>query len=52
MEEKDKKPERSFSNKLGYLLGAVISSCLTILICSAVIALSAKIIVGLFMWLF
>lgn len=52
MEEKNNKPTTSFSGKLGYLLGTVVASCITIVVCSAVIALAAKIIIGLLSWLF
>lgn len=52
MEDKNNKPTRSPSGKLGYFVGVVIASCLTALVCSAVIALTVKIIVGLLMWLF
>ena len=48
----EKKPEKPFSSKLGYFVGVVIASCLTALVCSAVIALTVKIIVGLITWLF
>ena len=53
MDEKEKKPEKkSFSSKLGYFVGTVIASCLTVLISSVIIAFTAKIIVGLITWLF
>lgn len=53
MDDKEKQPEKkSFSGKLGYFVGVVMASCLTAVVCSAVIALAVKIIVGLITWLF
>lgn len=38
--------------KLGYFIGETIAVCLTVLIIATVVALTAKAIVGLALWLF